>query len=129
MPQLAASWSVEELHALDYQDRLSRLTERRVGLWDVVAFAERPGSLDQRIRGAGHNPIDRLRHDFPHVRAIAFNGGTAAKLGRRLIGDPLGLTLLDLPSSSAANTSPLAGKQLVWSRLAEFVAPAQTVRR
>jgi hypoxanthine-DNA glycosylase len=119
----------EDLHALDYQRRLGRLAERRIGLWDVVAFAQRPGSLDQSIRGAGHNPIDRLRHDFPHVSAIAFNGGTAAKLARKLIGEPAGLTLLDLPSSSAANTSTLAEKQLVWSRLAEFVAPAQTGRR
>ena len=115
----------EELHGLAYHDRLARLAERRVGLWDVVAFAERPGSLDQRIRGAGHNPIDRLRHDFPAVRAIAFNGGTAAKLGRKLIGDPHGVTLVDLPSSSAANTRPLADKQLLWSRLAEFAGPAQ----
>jgi len=116
----------EELHGLDYESRLARLAERRVGLWDVVAFAERPGSLDQAIRGAGHNPIDRLRHDFPLVRALAFNGGTAAKLGRRLIGEPEGVTLLDLPSSSAAYTQPLADKALAWSRLAEFVAPAQT---
>ena len=116
----------EELHALDYQERLARLADRRVGLWDVVAFAERPGSLDQAIRGAGHNPIDRLRRDFPDVRAIAFNGGTAAKLGRRLLGDAEGVALLDLPSSSAANTRPLADKQIVWSRLAEFAGPAQT---
>jgi TDG/mug DNA glycosylase family protein len=119
----------EELHGLDYEERLARLAERRIGLWDVVAFAERPGSLDQAIRGAGHNPIDRLRSDFPQVRAIAFNGGTAAKLGRKLIGDADGVTLIDLPSSSAAYTRPLAEKTLVWSRLAEFVAPAQTGRR
>jgi TDG/mug DNA glycosylase family protein len=119
----------EELHALDYEGRLARLAERRVGLWDVVAFAQRPGSLDQAIRGAGHNPIDRLRHDFPGVRAIAFNGGTAARLGRRLIGDPDGVALLDLPSSSAAYTRPLADKAVGWSRLAEFAGPAQTGRR
>jgi len=116
----------EELHGLDYEDRLGRLAERGIGLWDVVASAERPGSLDQAIRGAGHNPIERLLDDFPGVRAIAFNGGTAARFGRRLIGDPDGLTLLDLPSSSAANTRPLADKALVWSRLAEFGGPAQT---
>jgi len=115
----------EELHGLDYEARLERLTERRVGLWDVVAFAERQGSLDQSIRNAGHNPIDRLLDDFPQLRAIGFNGGTAAKLGRRMIGDPHGVTLIDLPSSSAAYTRPLADKAAVWARLAQFVPAAQ----
>ena len=111
----------EELHSLDYEDRLMRLAKRRIGLWDVVAFAERPGSLDQAIRSAGHNPIDRLLNDFPEVRAIAFNGGTAAKLGRKLIGEPPGLALIALPSSSAAYTRPLADKAAIWSRLAEWL--------
>ena len=111
----------EELHSLDYEDRLMRLAKRRIGLWDVVAFAERPGSLDQAIRSACHNPIDRLLNDFPEVRAIAFNGGTAAKLGRKLIGEPPGLALIALPSSSAAYTRPLADKAAIWSRLAEWL--------
>ncbi|HET7710225.1 MAG TPA: DNA-deoxyinosine glycosylase [Sphingomicrobium sp.] len=116
----------EDLQALDYQSKLDRLAEHRIGLWDVVAFAERQGSLDQKIRHAGHNPVERLLDDFPDVRAIAFNGGTAAKIGRKLIGDPHGLTLLDLPSSSAANTRALVDKAKAWSRLAEFVTSAQT---
>jgi hypoxanthine-DNA glycosylase len=119
----------EELQALEYQHRLDRLAERGIGLWDVVAFAERPGSLDQAIRGAGHNPIERLLDDFPEVRAIAFNGGTAAGRGRKLIGETRKIALIDLPSSSAAFTRPLAEKALLWSRLAEFVLPAQTGRR
>ena len=115
----------EDLHALDYDARLDRLAERRIGLWDVVAFAERPGSLDQSIRNAGHNPVDRLLEDFPEVRAIGFNGQTAARRGRRMIGDPHGVALIDLPSSSAAYTRPLADKAAVWARLAQFVPAAQ----
>jgi TDG/mug DNA glycosylase family protein len=115
----------EALHGLDYDERLERLAERRVGLWDVVAFADRPGSLDQAIRNSGHNPIERLLESFPRVRAIGFNGGTAARLGRRLIGDRQGVTLIDLPSSSAAYTLALADKAAAWVRLAEFVPTAQ----
>jgi len=116
----------EELHALDYDARLARLAERRIGLWDVIASASRPGSLDQAIREAEHNQIEHLLRDFPDLRAIAFNGGTAARIGRQLIGDPPpGLSLIDLPSSSAANTRPLAEKATAWSRLAQFVPPHQ----
>src|SRR3954454_19422556 len=42
----------EELQSLAYHDRLERLTERRIGLWDVIASARRSGSLDQAIREA-----------------------------------------------------------------------------
>ena len=116
----------EELHALDYDARLARLGERRIGLWDVIASASRPGSLDQAIREAEHNQIEHLLRDFPDLLAIAFNGGTAARIGRQLVGDPPpGLSLIDLPSSSAANTRPLAEKAAAWSRLAQFVPPHQ----
>ena len=77
----------EDLQSMDYADRLLRLADRRIGLWDVIASATRPGSLDQAIRLAEHNRIQHLLHDYPDLRAIAFNGGTAASIGRRLIGD------------------------------------------
>src|SRR4051794_20638463 len=47
----------EELTRLDYDQRLTRLAERRIGLWDVIATATRPGSLDQAIRSAEHNQV------------------------------------------------------------------------
>jgi len=117
----------EDLQPLDYDRRLERLGERRIGLWDVIASASRSGSLDQSIREAEHNQLEHLLHDFPMLRAIAFNGLTAARIGRGLIGQPPGqIALLDLPSSSAANTRPFAEKAEAWSRLAQICGPAQS---
>lgn len=114
----------EDLQSLEYADRLARLAERRIGLWDVIASANRSGSLDQAIRAAEHNQIAHLLHDFPDLRAVAFNGTTAARIGRALIGEPRpGLELIDLQSSSAANTTPFASKAAAWAALGEFVAP------
>jgi hypoxanthine-DNA glycosylase len=114
----------EELQALTYEERLERLAARRVGLWDVIASASRPGSLDQAIRSAEHNRIRHLLHDFPDLRAIGFNGTTAATIGRKLICQPPPrLSLIDLPSSSAANTRPFAEKADSWARLREFLQP------
>ena len=113
----------EELQALAYDARLERLAARGVGLWDVIASASRSGSLDQAIRAADHNRLERLIGAYPALRAIAFNGTTSARIGRRLIG-PHDLALIDLPSSSAANTTPFAKKATAWSRLAEFALPA-----
>jgi len=113
----------QTLAELPYQARLEHLAERRVGLWDVIAAASRGGSLDQAIRQAQHNQVEHLLHDFPQLRAIAFNGTTAASVGRRLIGvaAPRHVALIDLPSSSAANTRPFAEKAVAWARLGEFV--------
>lgn len=112
----------EELQPLDYEDRLSRLADRSIGLWDVIASATRQGSLDQSIRLAEHNRVQHLLHDFPELRAIAFNGSTAAGIGRRLIGKPPShITLIDLPSSSAANTRAFDEKAAAWRQLADFI--------
>lgn len=112
----------EDLQSLGYEQRLEQLAERRVGLWDVIQTATRSGSLDQAIRLAEHNSIEHLLHDFPDLRAMAFNGATAAAIGRRLVGKaPRQVALLDLPSSSAANTRPFAEKASAWRRLGEFI--------
>jgi hypoxanthine-DNA glycosylase len=112
----------EELAPLDYEGRLAVLVERRIGLWDVIASASRSGSLDQAIREAQHNRIAHLLHDFPDLSAIAFNGTTAAKVGRLLIGiPPAHVTLIELPSSSAANTRAFDEKAAAWARLREFL--------
>jgi hypoxanthine-DNA glycosylase len=114
----------EDLHSLSYKDRLYTLADRHVGLWDVIASASRRGSLDQSIREAAHNPIGHLRENFPELRAIAFNGTAAALAGRRLIGEPpLGIALVDLPSSSAANTRPFIEKAVSWAELRQFLDP------
>lgn len=114
----------EDLQALPYDERLGRLRARRIGLWDVIASAERLGSLDQAIRSAGHNPLKILAEDYPELEAVAFNGGTAAAMGRRLLGEDERVRLIDLPSSSAANTRPFAEKAAAWGVLREFAGPA-----
>ena len=120
--RLLGSAMGEELQSLDYDQRLARLAERHVGLWDVIASATRAGSLDQAIREAEHNQIEHLLRDFPNLRAIAFNGSTAADRGRKLIGKlPEDISLIDLPSSSAANTRPFAEKAAAWEFLRPFL--------
>lgn len=112
----------EDLQSLGYDERLERLGSRRVGLWDVIGSASRQGSLDQAIRSARHNRIDHLLRDFADLRALAFNGTMAAAVGRKLIGaTPPELALLDLPSSSAANTRSFADKARAWAQLADFL--------
>jgi len=112
----------EDLQALDYEARLERLSTHRIGLWDVIGSAVRPGSLDQAIRNAAHNPLEQLIDDYPDLEALGFNGGTSAATGRRLLaGHEHRLTLIDLPSSSPANTRPFAEKAAAWAALRPFI--------
>jgi hypoxanthine-DNA glycosylase len=109
-----------DLAALPYPDRLAALLGARIGLWDVIATAARRGSLDAAIRDPEHADLPALVASLPELRAVAFNGGTAARIGRRRLAGS-GLALLDLPSSSPAYAGmPLAEKAARWSVLAGY---------
>ena len=111
-----------DLVALPYPERLVALKAAGVGLWDVIASAVRPGSLDAAIRNAEAADLNRLIDSLPALRAVAFNGGTAARLGRRNLTLHAGIDLIDLPSSSPAFTRPLSEKAAAWSALAKVLA-------
>lgn len=110
-----------DLFALPYPERLDVLKVAGVGLWDVIASAERPGSLDGAIRNAEAADLNRLVDSLSSLEAIGFNGATAARLGRRTLTPGREITLIDLPSSSPAYTRPLGEKAASWARLEGFV--------
>jgi len=110
-----------DLVAQPYPDRLEALKAAGVGLWDVIASARRPGSLDTAIRDVEAADLNRLINTLPALRAVAFNGGTAARLGRRTLLRPAGIDLIDLPSSSPAYTRPSSEKAAAWSGLTRFL--------
>ena len=110
-----------DLQPLTYEDRLATLLEAKVGLWDVVASATRSGSLDAAIREAEHNPLADLAASLPDLRAVGFNGGTAARIGRDLLSGTQ-LAFIALPSSSPAYASmALAEKERRWAVLRDFL--------
>lgn len=88
---------------LAYDDRLAALLTHGVGLWDVIGEARRDGSLDAAIRDPAANDLMALIETLPALRCVAFNGGTAAKLGARLVGDRV--ATIALPSSSPAHAA------------------------
>ena len=111
-----------DLVALPYPERLEALKGAGVGLWDVIARAIRPGSLDAAIRDAEAADLNLLVGRLPELGAVAFNGATAARIGRRNLGSAQGLSLIDLPSSSPAHTRSFESKAEAWNALKPFVA-------
>jgi len=114
-----------DLAVLDYDKRLAALLEARIGLWDVVASATRPGSSDAAIRDHAVNDLPAFAATLPDLRAIAFNGGTAWRLGSRQMAGIDRYALIALPSSSPLHTVGIAAKQAAWSALGPVLTSAR----
>lgn len=120
-PLIGAVIGDEDLHLRDYDARLAALAAARVGLWDVIASAERTGSLDAAIRHETPAALADLVARLPQLAAIGFNGAKAAALGRKALAGT-GLTLIDLPSTSPAYAAmALAEKRRRWLVLREHL--------
>ena len=111
-----------DLQSLAYEARLQALGDAGVGLWDTVAAATRQGSLDADIRLHEASDLATLASSLPRLRAIGFNGGKSAAIGRRQLGEVKGLALIDLPSSSPAHTLAFDRKRESWLALKSYLA-------
>jgi hypoxanthine-DNA glycosylase len=93
-----------------YEQRLERLRENRIALWDVAHQCMRPGSMDHAIdmQSVIANDFGTFFKTHPQIRAIFFNGRKAEELYRRLVQPKLPLAFQQmerhlLPSTSPAN--------------------------
>ena len=110
-----------DLTDLSYPARLQALRAAGVGLGDVLASGMRFGSADASIRAAQAANLPALVARLPELQAVAFNGGKAAKVGRRQLSGA-DVALVSLPSSSAAYCAmSLTEKQRRWAALAIFL--------
>jgi len=109
-----------QLSALCYAERLDAMLEAGVGLWDVVASAQRKGSLDVAMREIIYNDLRLHVAALPSLRAIAFNG-TASGRARRLLADTTH-ALLQLPSTSPAMTLRYADKLTAWLEIRQYLS-------
>jgi hypoxanthine-DNA glycosylase len=110
----------EPLATLPYRMRLARVRAHGVAIWDTIIACERAGSLDAAIRNAERGEIARVRRVAASLRAVAFNGGTAARAAPAWRA--AGYATLLLPSTSPAYTLPFAAKLEAWRALLPWLA-------
>jgi len=107
--------------ALPYDERLSAVVGLGLGLWDVVAAAHRPGSLDADIDDDTIEVADiaGLLEARPHIALVVTNGGKATSLYQRHVAPSLPVTAPPwqaLPSTSPAHASmPYEQKRARWA--------------
>jgi hypoxanthine-DNA glycosylase len=107
------------LQELPYEDRICAMLASGVGLWDVVAQAQRKGSLDADLKQVTYNDLLSLLATLPALKAVAFNGMASGRAGRFLSGTRL--ALLQFPSSSPAMTMAYASKLDVWLEIKRYL--------
>jgi double-stranded uracil-DNA glycosylase len=112
---------------LPYERRVKLLTRHRIAVWDVLAAAERPGSLDSSIvhASAEANDFAAFFRAHPRIRRVFFNGRKAEQMYGRFVLPGLPSEFSDieyhcLPSTSPAHAGmPFAKKLDRWTRIKE----------
>lgn len=102
--------------ALPHAQRLKRLADSGIALWDVMAACERAGSLDSAIRDSTvcANDFNRFFVAHPKVRAVLFNGAKAEASFRRHVpsAGAFDMAYRRLPSTSPANAAQSGASKL-----------------
>jgi hypoxanthine-DNA glycosylase len=109
----------EPLAELAYAERLVRVKAHGVAIWDTIIRCERAGSLDAAIRNAEQGEIHRVRRVARDLKAVCFNGSTAARA--KAAWSQAGYATLVLPSTSPAYTLPIGDKLAAWRPLARWL--------
>ncbi len=93
---------------LAYLARTQRLTDHAIALWDVVASAERPGSLDSAIVGSSVavNDFRGLFETHREIELVCFNGAKAADLYQRRVLPALNEDFAHIRYERLPSTSP-----------------------
>ncbi len=97
---------------LPYPQRLAKLQQQRIALWDVARSCRRRGSLDTSIAmpSVRANDFAALFDHCPDITHVFFNGRKAAELFNKLVTHSVAdlartMELTTLPSTSPANAS------------------------
>jgi len=91
---------------LPYAERLHKLAEAHIALWDVLASCERESSLDTHIRNEQANDFVSFFAQCPRITHVFFNGSKAEQSFNKFV---LGIQKLPplnfkrLPSTSPAH--------------------------
>ena len=110
---------------LPYLERVNRLIDSGIAVWDVLAASVRPGSMDSAIdpKTASVNDFRALCREQPDIRMVCFNGKAAAGLFDRLVPEHTRNSFREAKFVTMPSTSPayaamsFADKLKIWSAI------------
>lgn len=86
----------------NYEAKVAFIMEHDLALWDVIAYCEREGSLDSKIKNVVCNDIEHLLQEHPTITSVICNGKKASSLFNQYFSN-LNVEVYHLPSTSNAN--------------------------
>ena len=113
-----------------YGERCAALAAAGIAVWDVLARAERPGSMDADIDigSAVANPLSEFLDREASIVRVAFNGRAAESMFHRFVPEPgRPLSFVRLPSTSPAYASMTFAEKTERWRAGLSVVPAADV--
>jgi hypoxanthine-DNA glycosylase len=102
----------EDLHGMNYQNRLETLKRNKIGLWDVFKAGKREGSEDAKIKNEEINQFSMLKELAPNLKLVLFNGKKSGEYEPIL--REMGYKTEVLPSTSGANRRFLKKRISEW---------------
>jgi hypoxanthine-DNA glycosylase len=102
---------------LPYKERLCRLTESGIALWDVCKQAQRKGSLDSNILCPTPNDFASFFKTHTDIKLICFNGQPSHKLFCRYV---MSEKILPLPYKVLPSTSPAYASMMFDQKLSRW---------
>lgn len=120
---------------LPYPERVVRLKDGGIALWDVLHSCARRSSLDADIQENSIRPnaIAPLLQQYPAIRRVFFNGSKSEQAFRRYVLPDLGpeypdLTYRRLPSTSPAHAARSFAQKLdAWRAVFQAIHPDHQV--
>ena len=93
---------------LPYAERVKRLSDSGVAVWDVLQSSVRPGSMDSAIdqSTAVANDFTSFFARRPNIQLVCFNGQKAAQMFERLVLPDIGNKSNTLRYQTLPSTSP-----------------------
>jgi len=98
----------------EYNKKIEILKKHKIGLWDVLEFCEREGSLDSNIKNEKANNFNSFFKKFPNIKVVCFNGQKSYSDFVSAVGLSHGKKYISLPSSSSAHAVSLSAKVTQW---------------
>ena len=85
-----------------YKNKIEKLKENNIAIWDVLKECDRENSSDNKIRNPIPNDFVSFFSSHPNITSVFFNGSKAFKYYKRLVGFIDNKYYRELPSSSGA---------------------------
>jgi len=99
-----------------YSRKKKMLLSNGIGVWNIIKWCYRKGSLDKDVKNPEINNIKKIIAGLPKLKVVMLNGGMAYRLYKSRMKN-MQVKYEYLPSSSSRNTDKEANIKKTWIKV------------